>query len=49
MSSNPKMPGQMSSPVGQARQQILSQLLLDPPFLMPGGTQFADGAGLIVR
>ena len=35
--------------LGQCDQQILPELLLDAPFLMAGGTQFADRAGQIVR
>ena len=35
--------------VGQRGQQILADFLLDSPFTMTGGTQFADRAGQIAR
>lgn len=34
---------------GEAGQQILANFLLDSPFTMSGGTQFADGAGQVAR
>jgi len=33
--------------VGEAGQQIFPDFLLDSPFTMTGGTQFADGAGQV--
>ena len=35
--------------LGQRGQQILADFLLDSPFTMAGGTQFADRAGQIAR
>ena len=37
------------SAIRQRGQQILPDFLLDSPFTMTGGTQFADGAGQIAR
>ena len=35
--------------LGQRGQQIFAEFLLDSPFTMTGGTQFADGAGQVAR
>jgi len=35
--------------LGEACQQIFPEFFFDAPFTVSGGTQFADGAGQIVR
>jgi len=35
--------------LGQRGQQVFPDFLFDSPFTVPGGTQFADGAGQVIR
>lgn len=48
-SQNARPDGCAVRPVGQCGQQIFADFLLDSPFTVTGGTQFADGAGQVAR
>jgi len=48
VSSNPRMPGQNLSASASAVSRFSRIFLLDSPFTMTGGTQFAYGAGRLL-